>query len=134
MPNASDVLTLPAILKMHMGSLLLGENSGRLLPMLTADEVSKGLLQFAEIVQLRAGEDLYRVGEQADAMYIILSGEVVCDWDLESFSRCATVNTCFYYFCPHIGVCVLVPVYTTHCCKVVHVWIWTQLLLKICFL
>ena len=89
MPNASDVLTLPEVLKLHLGSLILEEGSEKLLPVLTADEVATGLLQFAEVVELRAGDQLYRAGDPADAMYIILSGEVVCDWDLESFSRCA---------------------------------------------
>lgn len=88
MPNASDVLTLPEVLKMHLGSLILEENSEKLLPVLSAGEVATGLLQFAEVVDLRAGDQLYQVGDEADAMYIILSGEVVCDWDLESFSRC----------------------------------------------
>lgn len=87
LPNANDVLTLPAVLRMNLGSLTLHAGSRKVLPKLSPEEIAKGLLRYADIVQLRAGDDLYKAGDAADAVYIILSGEVVCDWDLESFSR-----------------------------------------------
>jgi hypothetical protein len=88
-PSTDGALTLPAVLRMHLGYLAMEENAERLLPMLSAEEVASGLLQFAEIIQVKAGDTLYKVGDEADAMYIMLSGEVVCDWDLEAFSQCA---------------------------------------------
>jgi hypothetical protein len=93
MPSAGGALTLSQVLKMHLRRWLLGGSCAGVLPPLSPEQVAQGLLRFADTIRLRAGEELYAAGSEADALYIVLSGEVVCEWKADTFARCVQLLT-----------------------------------------
>lgn len=89
MPSAGGALRLEEVVDMHLAPWLQAQPSRSMLPALSAADVAEGLQRFGETVRLRAGEELYAAGDDASAMYIVLSGEIMCEWDFDAFTRCA---------------------------------------------
>lgn len=92
MPSAGGALRLEEVIDMHLAPWLQAQPSRSMLPALSAADVAEGLQRFGETVRLRAGEELYAAGDDASAMYIVLSGEIMCEWDFDAFTRCAVVT------------------------------------------
>lgn len=89
MPSGGGAMRLEEVVDMHLGPWLQAQPSQGMLPQLSAAEVAAGLNRFGEVVSLRAGEALYAAGDDAAAMFIVLSGEIMCEWDFDAFTRCA---------------------------------------------
>eukprot|EP00892_Ulva_mutabilis_P011320 jgi/Ulvmu1/8560/UM045_0002.1 len=91
MPSTCGTMTLEEVVDMHLGPWLHAQPSRAMLPELSAAEVAAGLERFGETVRLRKGDALYAAGDDATAMFIVLSGEVMCEWDFDAFAREAQV-------------------------------------------
>lgn len=88
MPSGGSAMRLDEVVDMHLGPWLQAQPSQGMLPQLSAADVAAGLHCFGEVISLRAGEELYAAGDDATAMFIVLSGEVMCEWDFDAFTRC----------------------------------------------
>jgi hypothetical protein len=89
LPASEALLTLSQVLHMHLDPWHSVEPTRTFLPSMPVAEVAEGMLQYFTKQNLALGEKLYCVGDAADALFVILSGEVACMVDFDALTRCA---------------------------------------------
>lgn len=84
LPDAGAALTLGDFLRMHTGAWVGGAGAAE-----RAEGVLRKCMRHRHV---STGERLFSVGEAAECMYIVLSGEVACEVDFAALTQCVSFS------------------------------------------